>query len=69
LDANPKPPKPLTVNADYEKELQTLLINAKDGDVIEIPEGTFSFTRSLSLTDVPNVTIKGAGKDKDYFVF
>jgi parallel beta-helix repeat protein len=65
----PKTTETTEVNADYEKELQTLLINAKDGDVIEIPEGTFSFTRSLSLTDVPNVTIKGAGKDKTILSF
>jgi parallel beta-helix repeat protein len=65
----PKTTETTTVNAEYEKELQTLLINAKDGDVIEIPEGTFSFTRSLSLTDVPNVTIKGAGKEKTILSF
>lgn len=54
---------------NIEKELQTKLINAKDGDVIEIPEGRFSFTRSLSLNDVPNVTIKGAGMDKTFLSF
>ncbi|MEZ5001583.1 MAG: parallel beta-helix domain-containing protein [Chitinophagales bacterium] len=54
---------------DIEKELQTKLINAKEGDVIEIPEGRFSFTRSLSLNDVPNVTIKGAGMDKTFLSF
>lgn len=64
-------PKPAaeTANAEYEKELQTLLINASDGDVIEIPEGRFSFSRTLSLDGIPNVTIKGAGMDKTILSF
>jgi parallel beta-helix repeat protein len=63
--------KPATAedNAEYEKELQTQLINASDGDVIEIPEGRFSFRRTLSLDGVPNVTIKGAGMDKTFLSF
>ncbi|MEZ5007031.1 MAG: parallel beta-helix domain-containing protein [Chitinophagales bacterium] len=64
---NEKTTKVTTDN--IEKELQTKLINAKDGDIIEIPEGRFSFTRSLSLNDVPNVTIKGAGMDKTFLSF
>ncbi|MEZ5023289.1 MAG: parallel beta-helix domain-containing protein [Chitinophagales bacterium] len=64
---NEKTTKVTTDN--IEKELQTKLINAKDGDIIEIPEGRFSFTRSLSLNDVPNVTIKGAGIDKTFLSF
>lgn len=52
-----------------EKDLQTELINAKAGDVINIPEGKFTFSRSLSLNDIPNVTIKGAGMDKTILSF
>ncbi len=59
-----------TVEADptYEEKLQTLLLDAKPGDVIEIPEGVYSFTRSLSLT-VDGVTIRGAGMDKTVLTF
>ncbi len=52
----------------FEAELQERLIDAQAGDVIEIPEGTFSFTRSLSLT-ADGVTIRGAGMDKTILSF
>jgi parallel beta-helix repeat protein len=55
-------------DADYQKLLQTQLLDAKPGDVIIIPEGTFSFDRSLSLT-VDGVTIRGAGHDKSILSF
>ena len=57
-------------NADsnYQETLMAQLIDAKPGDVIEIPEGTFSFDRSLSLT-VDGVTIRGAGMDKSILNF
>jgi parallel beta-helix repeat protein len=41
--------------------LQTRLIEAEAGDVIELAAGTFEFTDGLSL-DQDNVTIKGAGQ-------
>ena len=50
-------------------ELQRTLITAKDGDLITLPEGSFSFKRSLSLNDTPNITIKGAGKGKTILSF
>lgn len=56
-------------SAAFEKELQEKLINAKDGEVIELPEGTFTLTRSLILDGVNNVTIKGKGKDKTILNF
>jgi len=56
------------VNDDYQTVLMTQLIDAKPGDVIAIPEGTFSFDRSLSLT-VDGVTIRGAGMDKSVLSF
>ncbi|MGB0906243.1 MAG: parallel beta-helix domain-containing protein [Maricaulaceae bacterium] len=52
----------------YQEVLQTQFLDAKPGDVIEIPEGTFSFNRSLSLT-VDGVTIRGAGMDKSILSF
>ncbi|WP_067585986.1 parallel beta-helix domain-containing protein [Endozoicomonas ascidiicola] len=53
---------------DFRKELQSKLIKAKAGDVIEIPEGTFTIDRSLSL-NVDGVTIRGAGMDKTILSF
>jgi len=44
------------------------LLDAAPGDVIEIPEGTFAFDRSLSLT-VDGVTIRGRGMDKSILSF
>jgi len=49
--------------------LQKLLIEAKEGDQILLPAGTFSFKRALSFNDTPNVTIKGAGKGKTILSF
>lgn len=51
------------------KDLQMKLINAKDGDKIMLPAGTFDFKRSVSLNDTPNITIKGAGKGKTILSF
>lgn len=55
-------------NPDYQETLQTQLLDAKPGDVIEIPVGRFAFDRSLSLT-VDGVTIRGAGMDKTILSF
>ncbi|MDQ7019804.1 MAG: parallel beta-helix domain-containing protein [Robiginitomaculum sp.] len=64
-----KPPaKDTPQNDSYQKILQTQLLDAKPGDVIEIPAGTFAFDRSLSLT-VDGVTIRGAGQDKTILSF
>ena len=52
----------------YQETLLTQLIDAEPGDVIEIPEGTFSFDRSLSLT-VDGVTIRGQGMEKSVLSF
>ena len=63
--SSPKPPSP----EDFAKDLQRQLIEAQEGAVIEIPAGTFSLKRPLSFNDVPNVSIKGAGKDKTILSF
>ena len=55
-------------NDSYQKILQSQLLDAKPGDVIKIPAGTFAFDRSLSLT-VDGVTIRGAGQDKTILSF
>ena len=51
-----------------ETRLQELLLDAQPGDVIEIPAGTYSFDRGLSL-DVDGVTIRGAGSDETILSF
>ena len=43
-------------------------LSARPGDVIDIPEGVFSFDRSLSLT-VDGVAIRGQGMDKTVLSF
>lgn len=59
-----------SVNADasYQETLMMQLLDAKPGDIIEIPEGVFAFDRSLSLT-VDGVTIRGKGMDKTILSF
>lgn len=54
--------------ADFARSLQERLLDAKPGDVIEIPEGRFSFDRSLSLR-ADGVTLRGAGMDKSVLSF
>ena len=61
---------PAPMNAEnLVNNLQRKLIEAQEGELILLPEGTFEFQRSLSLNDVPNVTIKGAGKGKTVLSF
>lgn len=50
-------------------ELQKRLINAQDGDQIRLPEGKFEFKRELSLKDLSDITITGAGKGKTVLSF
>lgn len=61
-------PEAPAAGAPYQDILMTQLLDAKAGDVIEIPAGTFSFDRSLSLA-VDGVTIKGKGMDKTILSF
>lgn len=58
-------PEPEPIN---ETNLQERLLDAQPGDVIDIPAGTFSFDRSLSL-NVDGVTIRGAGMDETILSF
>jgi parallel beta-helix repeat protein len=52
----------------FQKKLQEQLLDAKPGDVIEIPAGRYDFDRGLSLT-VDGVTIRGAGHDRTVLSF
>lgn len=61
---------PATPAADtaYAATLHQQLLDAKPGDVIEIPAGRFAFDRSLTLR-ASGVTIRGAGMDKSVLSF
>lgn len=61
--------KPQLSDAEFEKQIQEKLINAKEGDVIELPEGTYNLTRPLLLDGIKNITIKGQGTDKTILSF
>lgn len=67
-EASAPPASSATPAASYQDELMTKLLDAKPGDVIDLPEGTFSFDRSLSLA-VDGVTIRGKGLDKTILSF
>jgi parallel beta-helix repeat protein len=58
----------VSTEGDFTENLQLALIEAKPGETIIMPEGTFAFTTGLSL-DVDGVTLKGAGQDKTLLDF
>ncbi|MGM9490566.1 parallel beta-helix domain-containing protein [Ideonella sp. YS5] len=58
----------LPVDAAFQKKLQTQLLDAKPGSVIEIPAGRWHLDRGLSLR-VDGVTLRGAGLDKTILSF
>lgn len=62
-------PALLWAQPDLEKQWQTQLILAEDGDVIEWPAGKVSFSNTLSLDGKKNITIKGAGEGKTILSF
>jgi parallel beta-helix repeat protein len=57
-----------TVDDNFQRELQTRLLDAKPGEVIEIPAGRYALDRSLSLR-VSGVTIRGAGMNETVLSF
>lgn len=57
-----------TIDNDYQKVLIERLLDAKPGDVIDIPAGVYGFDRSLNLR-VDGVTLRGAGMDKTVLSF
>ena len=54
---------------DLEDELVEQFILAKDSSTIELPEGHFLFSQSLSLDSKTHLTIKGQGMDKTVLSF
>jgi len=54
---------------DFQKKYQSLFILAESGDVIELPEGIFQLTNTLSLEGKKKVTIRGKGMNKTILSF
>ena len=55
--------------ADIQKQLQTQLIMAEDGDTITLAEGVISMDGTLSMEGKKKITIKGKGIDKSIISF
>jgi len=55
-------------DSSFQKQLITQLVQAKPGDIIEIPEGRFEFTRGLTLNG-EGIILRGAGMDKTILSF
>lgn len=61
-------PAKIEAETGFAAELRNKLLDAKPGDVIEVPAGTFHFDRGLSLR-VDGVTLRGQGRDKSILSF
>lgn len=59
----------LVAQPDVEKRLQTELILAEDGAVIELPAGRIALSGTLSLDGKKNITVRGQGRDKTVLSF
>jgi parallel beta-helix repeat protein len=68
---NPKFPEynPERNYVDFEEQILEAFILAKDSVTIELPEGHFLFSQSLSIDGKKHITIKGKGKDKTVLSF
>lgn len=54
---------------EFQKKYQSALILAEPGTVIELPEGVFTLTNTLSLEGKSRITIRGKGIDKTILNF
>ncbi len=63
MACQPKPEAPVFWQS-IERELQERLILAQDGETIDLPEGYYMFTRTLSMDGKKRVTLRGKGMDK-----
>lgn len=55
-------------DSDFRKHLQRQIIAAKAGDVVELPAGTFSLARPLTI-NTSGITLRGAGPDATILSF
>ena len=54
---------------EFQKKIQSEMILAEDGALIELPAGTFTLTNTLSLEGKKKITIRGKGIDKTILSF
>jgi parallel beta-helix repeat protein len=54
---------------NIQKKIQTQFIMAENGSTIDLDEGTFTFSSSLSMEDKKNIVIRGKGMDKTILSF
>lgn len=59
----------LLAQTDVEKKIQTDFILAEDGSTIQLEEGNFTVTKSLSMDGKKNIIIQGKGIDKTILSF
>jgi parallel beta-helix repeat protein len=59
----------VSAQEEFQKRFQRQFIEAENGSVIHLPEGTFRLQGSLWLDDKKNVIIRGAGEDKTILNF
>lgn len=52
-----------------ETSLQIQLITVANGDTIDLPEGNFMFTKSITMDGKANILIRGKGMDKTILSF
>jgi parallel beta-helix repeat protein len=57
------------IHTEAYNRIQEMLLDARPGDTIALPEGYFEFDRPLSLDGIPGVVLAGAGIDKTIFSF
>ena len=65
-------PKTLITDGFHEAlfdQIQEQLISAEEGSTVSIPEGTFHFSRPLSLDGISGITIEGAGMNNTILSF
>lgn len=60
---------PVLAQSAFQKDLQTRLILAEDGDTLDLPEGSYSLDATLSLEGKKNITIRGKGMDRTILSF
>lgn len=63
------PTADLPVATELYNDLQLRLLEARPGDTIDLPAGTYRFARPLSLDGTSRVTLRGAGMDRTILSF
>lgn len=59
----------ISPSSNDQASVQTALINATNGQIIELQAGTFHFTATLSVDAKTNFTLRGVGRDQTILDF